>query len=260
MGRFESSAESVSISLVGSGIRPPPVPEPLEEGSFLPAHAVEAVTAALPLEARIWFVEREARPLGPFRVEQLRALWQRHRLDADPLLWCAAWSQWRRLSRVPELVAAMTRSGGPEVPVDMRLFKPQAVARRSAAPPKPPAPVLRVAEVEAWPRMLQEEKARLLSRGVNPDTRASSTLARATVLAVRVGGEAPAPARSPSSRETLLLLCAILGPLLLGYVASTFILYYQAQRSASALHAEPPRSPEDPPLNPVPRDAKHPGA
>lgn len=227
MGRDQSNGEGVSASLVGSGVQPPPVPAPLEEGGFLPAPALEAVTAALPLEARIWFVEREARPVGPFRVEQLRTLWQRHRLEADPLLWCAAWSQWRRLSRVPELVAAMTRAGGPEVPVDMRLFKPQPVARKAPPLPRPLTPVLRVTEVETWSRMLQEEKARVLARGGTADARATATLAQATALAVRapVASLAPAAsARPPPWRETLLLLCAILGPLLLGYVASTFFL------------------------------------
>ncbi len=186
MGGHQSGIEGRSITRAGGGVRPPVLSPPRDEetpvsvqsalGAVRPddmdaifddalfgapkaeAIAVEAAFepgpgAPVAVGSVEWFLERDAQPAGPFRLERLRELWHHGSLSPDTLCWCEAWSQWRPLSSVPELVAALTDAGLPTVVADAA----PAPAKQEEAKVVPALPAL-VAEEEAWLRKVHEEK------------------------------------------------------------------------------------------------------
>ncbi|PTL84378.1 hypothetical protein DAT35_04585 [Vitiosangium sp. GDMCC 1.1324] len=126
--------------------------------------AGEGVTGAqaaapVPVGAMDWYMERDSQPAGPFRLERLRELWHQGGFEPDTLFWCEAWPSWRPLSRVPELVAAMTISGLPTVAADASLAVSSARAKESGSEKKVVSALHSlVAEEEGWLRKQQEEK------------------------------------------------------------------------------------------------------
>lgn len=115
--------------------------------------------APVPVGAMDWYMERDSQPAGPFRLERLRELWHQGAFDPDTLFWCEAWSTWRPLSRVPELVAAMTVSGLPTVVADASVSPAPAPAKQSGSEKKGLSTLHSlVAEEEGFLRKMQEEK------------------------------------------------------------------------------------------------------
>jgi hypothetical protein len=115
-------------------------------------------SATVQVGAVEWFMERESQAAGPFRLERLRELWHQGGLDPDTLVWCEAWAHWRPLSRVPELVAALTDAGLPTVGADASVAT--APAREKADTKDKVASVLPslVAEEESWLMRMKEER------------------------------------------------------------------------------------------------------
>ena len=113
----------------------------------------------VPVGAVEWYVERHAQPAGPFRLERLRELWHQGELSPDTLFWCEAWSGWRQLSRVPELVAALTISGLPTVAADASVSSAPARAKEAGSGKKVVSALHSlVEEEEVWLRKMKEEK------------------------------------------------------------------------------------------------------
>lgn len=139
----------------GALFGPPALESPAE--ASVPAAATDATP--VPVGAMDWYMERDAQPAGPFRLERLRELWHQGAFDPDTLFWCEAWSTWRPLARVPELVAAMTVSGLPTVVADASV-SPAPVPAKTGGSEKKALSTLHslVAEEEGFLRKQQEEK------------------------------------------------------------------------------------------------------
>jgi len=110
-------------------------------------------SATVQVGAVEWFMERDSQAAGPFRLERLRELWHQGGLDPDTLMWCEAWAHWRPLSRVPELVAALTDAGLPTVVADASVATKDKDKDKVASV----LPSL-VAEEESWLLRMKEER------------------------------------------------------------------------------------------------------
>ncbi|HEX8438683.1 DUF4339 domain-containing protein, partial [Archangium sp.] len=160
----QSEETPVSVQAVLGPVRPDDMDAIFDDALF-GAPAAEATPVEAPAESESaacvavgsveWFVERAGQPSGPFSLERLRELWHQSALSPDTLCWCEAWSQWRPLSRVPELVAALTDAGLPTVAAEAA--PAQARQEESKAKVVSALPAL-VAEEEAWLRKVQAEK------------------------------------------------------------------------------------------------------
>ncbi|WNG32994.1 AgmX/PglI C-terminal domain-containing protein [Archangium violaceum] len=184
-----SSIEGDSISRAGSGAQPPQLslsepeappsvqsalrevrPDDLDaifDGALFGPPTLEAVqaeevaggavAAPVPVGAMDWYMERNEQPAGPFRLERLRELWHQGEFDPDTLFWCEAWTNWRPLSHVPELVAAMTISGLPTVAADASV---SSVRAKEPGSEKKVVSALHslVQQEETWLRKQEEEK------------------------------------------------------------------------------------------------------
>ncbi len=187
MDGHQTGIEGGSTSRVGSGVRPPVLSPPGSEAApetvqsalreVRPddldtifddalfgtpvAEATEAeplggsgASAPVRVGAVEWFMERDSQAAGPFRLERLRELWHQGGIDPDTLVWCEAWAHWRPLSRVPELVAALTDAGLPTVGVDAAPARAKADAKDQVASVLPSL----VAEEESWLLRMKEER------------------------------------------------------------------------------------------------------
>lgn len=133
-------------------------PPELEASSEVSAAGVDAATP-MPVGSLDWYVERHAQPAGPFRLERLRELWHQGELTPDTLFWCEAWSSWRALSLVPELVAALTISGLPTVAADASVSTVPARPKEDGSGKKVVSALHSlVEEEEVWLRKMKEEK------------------------------------------------------------------------------------------------------
>ncbi len=185
-----SNVEGNSLSRVGSGVQPPRLSPPSSEAApasvqsalrevrpddldaifdgalFGPpeleasAEVSEAGGATpVPAGAMDWYVERHAQPSGPFRLERLRELWHQGELSPDTLFWCEAWSTWRPLSSVPELVASLTISGLPTVAADAAVSTAPAREKESGSGKQVVSALHSlVQEEEVWLRKMKEDK------------------------------------------------------------------------------------------------------
>ncbi len=184
MDGHRTGIEGGSTSGVGNGVRPPVLapldaesapetvqsalrqvrPDDLDtifDDALFGTPVAEATTAELvggsgasatvQVGAVEWFMERDSQAAGPFRLERLRELWHQGGLDPDTLVWCEAWAHWRPLSRVPELVAALTDAGLPTVVADA------SVATKDKDKVASVLPSL-VAEEESWLLRMKEER------------------------------------------------------------------------------------------------------
>ncbi|WP_375770131.1 GYF domain-containing protein [Archangium gephyra] len=133
-------------------------PPALEVSPEVSAAGVEVPTP-VPVGAVDWYVERHAQPAGPFRLERLRELWHQGELNPDTLFWCEAWSSWRALSRVPELVAALTISGLPTVAADASVSTAPARPKEVDSGKKVVSALHSLVEEEVvWLRKMKEDK------------------------------------------------------------------------------------------------------
>jgi hypothetical protein len=157
----ESAPETVQSAL--REVRPDDLDTIFDDALFGPpvAEATEAeplggsgVSTTVQVGAVEWFMERHSQAAGPFRLERLRELWHQGGLDPDTLVWCEAWAHWRPLSRVPELVAALTDAGLPTVGADAAPARAKADAKDQVASVLPSL----VAEEESWLLRMKEER------------------------------------------------------------------------------------------------------
>lgn len=180
IARVGSGAQPPRLSESDSGSEAPPSvqsalsqvrPDDLDaifDGALFGPPALQATETAapaakdaapVPVGAMDWYMERDAQPAGPFRLERLRELWHQGAFDPDTLFWCQEWSTWRPLSRVPELVAAMTISGLPTVVAEASVSPAPSSAAKSGSEKKTLSTLHSlVAEEEGFLRKMQEEK------------------------------------------------------------------------------------------------------
>lgn len=153
-----------------------------------------AVATPMPVGAVDWYVERHAQPAGPFRLERLRELWHRGELSPDTLFWCEAWSTWRPLSSVPELVASLTIAGLPTVAADAAVSTAPAREKEAGSGKKGLSALHSlVEEEEVWLEKMKEEKeqAREEARSAMLDVPTEPVVAPAPVPAVQPVVAAP---------------------------------------------------------------------
>ncbi|OJT16238.1 hypothetical protein BO221_51010 [Archangium sp. Cb G35] len=145
------------------------------------------VATPVPVGAMDWYAERHGKPAGPYRLERLRELWHQGKLSPDTLFWCEAWSNWRPLSSVPELVASLTISGLPTVAADASVSTAPAREKESGSGKQVVSALHSlVEEEEVWLRKMKEEKEQAKEE------------ARSAMLDVPTAPEvAPAPAPVP---------------------------------------------------------------
>jgi hypothetical protein len=212
-------------------------------GAPVPEATAEQVTSQAEASARVqvgaveWFMERDSQASGPFRLERLRELWHQGGLSPDTLMWCEGWSGWQTLSRVPELVAALTDAGLPTVGADASV----AVV---AKPTVSSALTSLVAEEESWLlRMKAErEQAKEDARAALLDAPSAPVPAPAPVVMAPVVPVAPpvipalvlpmAPeAPAPTRRGRGIVLGALMGSTAVGLVAGALLLLPRLQGS-----------------------------
>jgi hypothetical protein len=131
-----------------------PASEVSASGTAAPGQA----PAPVPVGSVEWYMERDAQPAGPFRLERLRELWHHGELGPDTLFWCEAWPGWRPMSRVPELVAALTDAGLPTVAADSVPAASARAKEKEAEVKVVSALPSLVAQEEAWMRKMREEQ------------------------------------------------------------------------------------------------------
>ncbi|HYO64962.1 MAG TPA: DUF4339 domain-containing protein, partial [Archangium sp.] len=113
----------------------------------------------VPVGAVEWYAERHGQPAGPYRLERLRELWHQGELSPDTLFWCEAWSSWRPLSSVPELVASLTIAGLPTVAADAAVSTAPAREKEPGSGKKVVSALHSLVEEEVvWLRQMKEAK------------------------------------------------------------------------------------------------------
>ncbi len=226
----------------------------------------------VPVGAMNWYIERHEQPVGPFRLERLRELWHQGELSPDTLFWCEVWSTWMPLSRVPELVAALTIAGLPTVAADASVSTAPGRAKEAGSGKKGVSALHSLVEDEVmWLRKMREEKelAREEARSTSLDAPSAPVPAPAPVqpvmapvpaqvlpvapppgpgmpmapplvpamMAAPVAPEAPAPAR----RSKALLAGVLMGSAAVGLITGAVLLLPQVRRAPEQVAKDSPR-------------------
>ncbi|MGZ3456959.1 MAG: DUF4339 domain-containing protein, partial [Archangium sp.] len=231
-------------------------PPALEEATGESAAEPETATP-VPVGAMDWYVERDGQSMGPLRLERLRELWHQGVLDPDTLFWCEAWSHWRPLSRVPELVAAMTISGLPTVAADASVSPAPARAKGTGSEKKVVSTLHSlVAEEEGWLRKREEdqeqaeEEARsvLLDAPEAPEPVVPEPVVPMAPPVVPVMMAAPALPEAPAPWQGKTLLAGVLiGSAAASLIVGALLLLPQVRRSSEQGLEAPPRVVENAP-------------
>ncbi len=299
-----SNIEGNHLSRAGSGVQPPRLSPPSSEtapasvqsalrevraddldaifdGALFGPPELEAsaevsavggdVATPVPVGALDWYVERHAQPAGPFRLERLRELWHQGELTPDTLFWCEAWSSWRALSLVPELVAALTISGLPTVAADASVSTVPARPKEDGSGKKVVSALHSlVEEEEVWLRKMKEEKEQEKeeARSAMLDVPITPVPAPVPVPVMQpvVAPVAPPPpvvpammaaplvpeAPKPAQRGKTLLAGVLIGSAAVGIVASALLLLSQNRGAPAAVSPRPVASSEAAPRQDAP--------
>jgi len=241
-------------------------PAELEASSEVSAAGVDAATP-MPVGALDWYVERHAQPAGPFRLERLRELWHQGELTPDTLFWCEAWSSWRALSLVPELVAALTISGLPTVVADASVSTAPARPKEDGSGKKGVSALHSlVEEEEVWLRKMKEEKEQekeearsaMLDVPITPAPAPVPVPVMQPVVAPVVAPVAMPPpvvpvmmaaplvpeAPEPAQRGKAMLAGVLIGSAAVGIVAGALLLLSQDRGAAAPVSPRPVASSE----------------
>lgn len=209
-----------------------------------------------------WYMERGERPAGPFRLERLRELWHQGEFSPDTLFWCEAWSHWKPLSRVPELVAALTDAGLPTVTADSVSV---ASARRKEARAGSEAKAVAalpslLEEEEAWMERMQEEREQAREEARSALLNAPSAPVLVTGVPAHVVPVPPVPvipslvapeAPAPSSRGKGPWVGAVMGGAVVALVAGALFLFPSVQLAPEQVSASAPVVASAPAVRPV---------
>ncbi|MFY0526392.1 GYF domain-containing protein [Archangium gephyra] len=242
-------------------------PPELEASSEVSAVGGEAATP-VPVGAVDWYVERHAQPAGPFRLERLRELWHQGELTPDTLFWCEAWSSWRALSLVPELVAALTISGLPTVAADASVSAAPARPKEDGSGKKVVSALHSlVEEEEVWLRKMKEEKEQEKeeARSAMLDVPITPVPAPVPVPVIQpvVAPVAPPPpavpvmmaapeAPEPAQRGKAMLAGVLIGSAAVGIVAGALLLLSQNRGAPAPVSPRPVASSEAAPRQDAP--------
>ncbi|HEX5744681.1 MAG TPA: GYF domain-containing protein [Archangium sp.] len=222
---------------------------PALETSAEVSGAGRAAATPVPVGAMEWYAERHGQPAGPYRLERLRELWHQGELSPDTLFWCEAWSTWRPLSSVPELVASLTIAGLPTVAADAAVSTAPASEKESGSGKKVVSALHSlVEEEEVWLRQMKDakEQAKEEARSAMLDVPTAPVVAPAPVPVVQpvvatAGLLAPVPvqpvpmmaapiappAPEPAQRGKGVLAGVLIGSAAVGIVAGALLLLTQ---------------------------------